>query len=86
MSECSRYELGDFEDWGLEPYQRLCRCPICKGFLPQNFPMDKPFKCKKCGAELLVMPDHDEDTGEEEVESGRICPISTSKQKEEIEK
>ena len=49
-------------------------CPVCGAFLPYDFPDDKPFNCKKCGAELICLPDHDEET-HEELEWGRICPI-----------
>jgi DNA-directed RNA polymerase subunit RPC12/RpoP len=73
---CSRYEFNDNDS--LPPHQRLCRCPNCQGFLPSDFPLDAPFKCKKCGVELLVMPDHDDESGEE-MEMGRICPISEAK-------
>lgn len=77
MSNCSGFSYPmDYDEWKeLRPDKRLCRCPNCKGFLPSNFPMDKPFICKKCGTELLVFFDHDEDTGEE-LECGRICTIS----------
>jgi hypothetical protein len=47
---------------------------VCKGFLLQHLP-DDIFRCKKCGTELITLPDHDEDSGEE-LEWGRICPIS----------
>jgi len=73
--ECSKYVT--YDGWqDLEPWERLCRCPICKGFLPQFFPLDKPFKCKKCGTELMTFPDYDEE-GEIYEEQGKICPIST---------
>ena len=65
--ECSGYVVGDFEG------QELCRCPICKGWLPRTFPMDKPFICKKCGAELMTFPDKDMLTGEDSY--GKICAI-----------
>jgi transcription initiation factor IIE alpha subunit len=77
MSEikCSRYTFEDLGD-----YAGLCKCPICGGFLPQDFPIDKPFKCKKCGAELITLPDHDEET-KEGLEWGRICPIKKGERK-----
>lgn len=74
MSElkCTGYETGW---WDNDDYRSLCRCPLCKGWLPRSFPTDKPFTCKKCGAELMAFPELDEESGEEE-EWGKICPIS----------
>ena len=69
--KCSRYVFSD------EDRPEHCHCPICGGFLPRELPDDKPFKCKKCGAELITLPDYDEET-KEELECGRICPIKTS--------
>jgi hypothetical protein len=54
----------------------LCRCPICKGWLPRHFPIDKPFRCKKCGIELMTFKEYDEE-GIEMVDMGKICPIET---------
>ena len=68
--QCTEY-VYDYQ-WEGTP---LCQCPICKGFLPRYFPLDKPFKCKKCGTDLLVFADIDEETGEKE-DWGKICPIS----------
>jgi hypothetical protein len=67
--KCSNYTFEDLGD-----NTGLCRCPICGGFLPSDFPLDKSFKCQKCDAELITLPNHDEET-KEELESGRICPI-----------
>ena len=61
-----------------DPDHVPCRCPICGGFLPSHFPLDKQFKCKKCGTELMAFADIDKETGEEE-EWGKICPISNQK-------
>ena len=47
--ECTNYEV-DNREWDYDnPHRNFCRCPICRGFLPQDFPLDKPFICKKCG-------------------------------------
>lgn len=54
-----------------------CQCPVCGGFLKWN--NGKPI-CTKCGADLLVIPERDEDTGEE-LEWGKICPISLNRGK-----
>ena len=75
MSEkCTPYESG--EGWDeYEPWEILLRCPNCKGWLPSDFPLDKPFKCKKCGTDLLSFPVYDEE-GDLLEYSGKICPIS----------
>lgn len=66
--ECTLYIEYEFEDPNWYP----CQCPICKGFL--KWENDKP-KCNKCGAELLAIPDIDEETNEI-LTSGKICPLS----------
>lgn len=73
MSEhnCTQYHYMDDPDIKFVP----CQCPVCKGFL--KWENDVP-KCNKCKAELIMLPDHDEETGEE-LEWGRICPISEKK-------
>jgi tRNA(Ile2) C34 agmatinyltransferase TiaS len=69
--KCTEYcYLEDSND----PRNR-CHCPTCKGFLSGDIPDDKPFKCRKCGTELILIPDKDEETGKE-LEWGKICPIS----------
>jgi len=66
--KCSHYTLDSDVSTDLP-----CHCPKCGAFL-HDFPLDKPFTCKKCKTELITLPDHDEET-HEELESGRICPI-----------
>jgi len=68
--KCTRYELVDYHPFDERPPP--CRCPTCGGFLKwdENTPI-----CNKCHTELIMLPDIDEETGEEE-EWGRICPIS----------
>lgn len=70
--KCTQYQIydGDDSDW------MPCQCPVCAGFLKWN--NGKPMICKKCGAELLVIPELDEETGGE-LEYGKICPISLRK-------
>lgn len=76
--ECSGVEY-DYRDWDHDnPHLNFCRCPKCKGFLPQSFPNDKPFTCKKCGTELMVFPIIED--GEELPDVGKICPISINSQ------
>jgi len=68
--------IYDERDWDpKKPHLNFCRCPTCKGFLPKDFPEDKPFTCKKCGTELMVFPvdPNDEDRSGWD---GKICPIS----------
>lgn len=69
---CTRYDVPYDDGWHMP-----CRCPICGGFLKWPSIEDIPI-CNKCHAELLVLPDVDEDTGEE-MEWGKICPISKGK-------
>jgi len=85
--ECSLFEEWENE-WDYEnPTNNFPRCPICKGFLSPYFPQDKPFTCKKCGAELMVF-EYIED-GEKIPWLGKICPINhktlhqTKKEEEE---
>lgn len=60
--ECSSF--GASVDWdyfdGLKPHERFCRCPKCKGFLPQVFPIGQPFTCKKCESVLETIPNYEE--------------------------
>jgi hypothetical protein len=69
--ECTRY-VEDDDEW---PYMPP-KCPVCGGFLKWN--NGNPI-CNKCGTDLLVIPDKDEETGEETEYSGKICPISKPK-------
>jgi hypothetical protein len=73
---CSKWTY-DYDD-DLPNWKKLCRCPICKGFLPQSFPLNKSFTCKKCGTDLLTFPEYNEE-GIEIKWGGKICPISTPK-------
>lgn len=75
---CSKFTFEDPE------HHRPCRCPICKGFLPGHFPIDKQFLCRKCGAVLKVYPSLDEymswteflfDPWDEIRWGGRICAV-----------
>jgi len=68
--ECSGF-ITDYAD-----DMPLCRCPICKGWLPRHFPDDKPFICKKCKNELMTFPIYDEE-GEVMIDAGKICAISS---------
>ena len=56
--------FGAYESWDyfeeLKPHERFCRCPKCKGFLPQSFPIGKPFTCKKCGSVLETIPNYED--------------------------
>ena len=82
--ECTPFEVYDKDFDRKRPDLNFCRCPICKAFLPQDFPEDKPFNCKRCGAELMTFPEYDEVDGSVIPWAGKICPISTEKQKERI--
>lgn len=56
-----------------------CICPVCKGFIKWD-DNGEPH-CNKCGVELVLVPDIDEDTGEA-LEWGKICAIGKPKPKE----
>jgi len=64
MSKCTEYTT----DWNCDEDPPLCRCPNCQGFLPRDFPFDKQFLCRKCGAVLEAIE------GEYKGE-GQICPV-----------
>lgn len=70
--KCSPYTYNDGAD---ERDLIPCKCPICGAFL--KWQGQKPI-CNKCGTELLVIPDKDEETGQE-MDFGKICPISNPK-------
>lgn len=72
--ECTEYIMYDADD----PDWKPCRCPVCKGFLKWH---PEKITCKKCGTDLLVIPELDPETGEE-LELGKICPISMRKRSE----
>lgn len=75
--KCTKYWIEDCDDWGKN--WRPLNCPVCAGFLKWN---DGEPTCKKCGTELMVIPEVDEETGEE-LECGKVCPISERKVKAE---
>ena len=69
--KCTEYAYNDDPDAKVTP----CKCPVCGAFLKfegENY--DQP-KCNKCGTDLLMIPDRDEETGKE-LDWGKICPIS----------
>ena len=72
--KCTKYAIYDGDDPNWYP----CNCPVCGGFL--KWEGDKPI-CNKCHVELLAIPEHDEETGEELDWAGKICPISMPKKK-----
>ncbi len=78
MSKCTQFMFdGDPEEW------RPCTCPVCKGFLPAHFPLDRQFLCNKCGAVLKTYPSLDEYMSwdqflfdvQEDRWGGRICLV-----------
>ena len=69
MKNCTEYFVDLYED-----DRPLCRCPVCKGFLPRY--LKELHTCKKCGTELICLPHIDEETGEVHEDWGKICPIS----------
>ena len=71
---CTRYEMYDRNDC---PNPTPCKCPVCGGFL-KWIKSDTPV-CNKCKTELIMLPDIDEETGEEQDWVGKICPIEDSK-------
>lgn len=76
--KCTEYIYDAPEEWNNRP----CQCPVCGGFLKwEGENKDIPV-CNKCHAELIMIPYRDDETGEE-LDWGKICPISLSK-KEEI--
>ena len=74
---CSRYIVYDFDDSSYYP----CNCPVCGGWLKWEVENDewKPI-CNKCHADLIAIPDRDEELGED-LDSGKICPLSLAKKK-----
>lgn len=70
--KCAPYEMvDDFRDLGV--FFTPAKCPVCGAFLKWN---DMQPECNKCGTELLVIP---EKIDGEEMEWGKICPISERK-------
>lgn len=71
--KCTNYtELAGIEEY----WKRPCQCPVCGGFL--KWLDSNTVVCNKCKSDLLIIPDKDETTGEE-LEWGKICPISQPK-------
>ena len=64
--------MDDYDDIHHTP----CKCPVCAGFLKWD-DNGEP-SCTKCGAELLLVPDVDEET-KETLDWGKICAISGRK-------
>ena len=57
-----------------------CLCPICRGFLPKDFPIGRQFQCRKCGAVLETLPTSDPDLNDDEQDDemefgGMICKV-----------
>jgi len=74
--KCSSYVIGDWQDH--MEYPRPCHCPSCGGFLKMERKWETGEldpKCNKCKTELIMLPEVDEETGDE-LEWGKICPIS----------
>lgn len=71
IENCTPYVEDDCED-----HHTPCRCPVCGGWLKWD-ENDEP-KCTKCEAELVKVPDVDEDT-KETLECGKICALSGRK-------
>ena len=66
---CTSY-IRDDADAGGSP----CHCPVCGGFLKWKYFEDKPI-CNKCHTPLEIIPEKDEETGEEQ-DWGKICVIT----------
>ena len=60
-----------------EHWMSLMRCPSCKGWLPNDWPVGKQFQCKKCGTVLETLPGNEEgDDGAEPYDyGGRLCVV-----------
>lgn len=54
MSKCAEFTTDDYDP--KETWMRLMRCPNCGGWLPEDWPIGKSFKCKKCGSTLETLP------------------------------
>lgn len=84
--KCAEFGI---DNWGVDRpvWETLMRCPACKGWLPQDWPIGKQFKCKKCGATLETLPSIPETytqpngkthTEEEDADyewGGRLCVV-----------
>lgn len=71
---CSEYCEDDYGERHIP-----CKCPKCGGFLKWNIVTDTPV-CNKCGVELLVIPNIDEETGKV-LAWGKICATGEPKPK-----
>ncbi len=52
--KCTSFTTDDYDTNA--SWEMLMRCPHCKGWLPQDFPLAMQFKCKKCGKTLETLP------------------------------
>ncbi len=68
---CTLIMFGDSCEFD---YTMHARCPVCRGFLPFNFPYE--FRCGKCGIELIVIRSDDEDEPDSAI--GTICTNGAS--------
>lgn len=57
-----------------------CQCPVCGGFLKWIGEKSDIPVCNKCGTELIIVPEKDEETGRI-LGCGKICPISLPKKR-----
>lgn len=79
MMKCTDYVgAGSWDEYA---NHTPCHCPECGGFL--SWPKEDTPICNKCGAELMIFPEIDEETGEE-LDYGKICPISTASEEVKI--
>jgi hypothetical protein len=79
IENCTRYTSANgYEDEWLAKHK--CQCPVCKGFL--SWDDNGEPHCNKCEAELVLVPDIDEDT-KDILEEGKICAISGRKKTQE---
>lgn len=74
IENCTPYVINDYDDEHFTP----CKCPVCGGFLAWD-ELGEPI-CNKCGAELILVPEVDEET-HKICDWGKICALSASKKK-----
>ena len=70
---CTDYAIYDCPEDMTMP----CKCPACGGFLVWDETGQIPI-CHRCGTELAIIPELDEETREEQ-EWGKICIIGEVK-------